>query len=294
MEIQQLTTFLTASHTLSFTKTAEQLGYSQAAVTIQIKQLETDLGLTLFDRIGKKITLTSEGITLQHYASQILSSIQEAKMVLTENHPSGSLRLGASDSLCTYILPSITAQFHALYPSVSLSIQTGSAPELLNQLNQNQVDLVCLFTEQTPPQDFQILFKKSEPFVFLSGNEYPIAHINSLSLADLEHEAFLLTEPGCSYRKLLEEVFLSSHLSLTPILEIGNTEAIKRFCMQNLGIAFLPYFTVKDECQKGSLQIIHVNASSFCLNHTLLCHKQKYLSPAIKTFVSCYAESQTQ
>ena len=289
MEFQQLTTFAKAAELLSFSKTADKLGYSQAAVTIQIKQLEAELGVKLFDRIGKKVTLTNEGITLQKYALNILATMNEVQLVLSEAAiPNGSLRIGASESLCTYILPSVLADYHKTYPNVLLSLKTGNSNELFDLLNQNQVDLICLFGEKNSLTQHRILFEKPEPFVFLSSPSHPLSTASSLTLQDLENENFLLTEVGCSYRLVLERLFLGHHLTLHPLLEIGNTEAIKRCCGQGLGIALLPYFTAASECEKKELSILNTVPLEISLYHQLICHKQKYLSSALMAFINLY------
>lgn len=294
MEIQQLTTFVKAAELLSFSKTADILGYSQSAVTIQIKQLESELQVKLFDRIGKRVTLTNEGVTFQKYALNILSTINEAQLVLSNSAiPQGTLRIGASESLCTYILPSILADYHKSYPNVILSLKTGNISELFDLLKQNQVDIICLFAEKAALTEHKLLFEKPEPFVFLASPSHPLSKTSSISLNALENENFLLTEAGCSYRHTLEHLFLEHHLTLHPLLEMGNTEAIKRCCIQGLGIALLPYFTAAHECTKKELHILNTVPLKISLYHQLICHKQKYLSAALKAFITLYTDSFT-
>jgi len=289
MQINQLTTFLKASELLSFSKTAEVLGYSQAAITIQIKQLEEEFQVKLFDRISKKVFLTGEGIQFQKYASHILDTINEAHIALRESSVlNGNLRIGASESLCTYILPPILAQYHELYPDVSLSLKTGNASALLDMLKQNQVDIVYLFAEKAELTEYKLLFDKPEPFVFLTSFNHPLCKCSHLSIRSLENQSFLLTEPGCNYRKLLEHLFLANNMHLHSLLEIGNTEAIKRFCAQGLGVALLPYFTVADECAKKELHPLDVSPLNICLYHQLICHKQKHLITTIEQFIKLY------
>lgn len=289
MEFTQLNTFLKASQLLSFSKAAQALGYSQSAVTIQIKQLENELQVILFDRIGKKISLTDEGRTLQKYATTILATVHEASTVLSQTStPSGTLRIGASESLCTYLLPPILAQYHAAYPDVTLSLKTGTASQLLDSMKQNQVDIVCLFAEKTSCLEGQLLFTQNEPFVFIASSSHPLTKRTSISLQELEKENFLLTESDCTYRQLLEHLFLEHHLSLHPLLEIGNTEVIKHCCAQGLGIALLPYFTVAKECSKNELHILDVSSVNIHLYQQIICHKQKYISATLQEFITLY------
>lgn len=292
MDFQQLHTFVTAAKLLNFSKTAEFLGYSQGAVTIQIKQLEAQLNVQLFDRIGKKVALTNEGILFLQYATSILDTITEAQLALKDPlAPAGTLRIGASESLCTYTLPSLLAKYHAAYPHVTLSLKTGTSDELLEHLTHNEVDIVCLFAEKAPLAKHKLLFEKQEPFVFVASSNHPLSLASSLTLKELAQENFLLTEPGCSYRHLLETLFEANNLPLHPLLEIGNTEAIKRFCSQGLGIALLPYFTVRAECAKKELSLLDTAPIPISLSHQLICHKHKYLSNELSTFISYYTEA---
>lgn len=289
MELTQLNTFLKVAELLSFSKAAQALDYSQSAVTIQIKQLENELQVPLFERIGKKVNLTEEGETLKKYGTTILATVHEATCVLSRTAtPNGTLRIGASESLCAYVLPSILAEYHKIYPNVALSLKTGTTSELLDLMAQNQVDFICLFAEKTLTNEHQLFFTQDEPFVFVVSTTHPLSKLTSIPLKALEYENFLLTEAGCTYRQILQYLFLENNLSLHPILEIGNTEVIKRCCIQGLGIALLPYFTVSDECQKNELSILDISPLNIHLYHQIICHKQKYISSTIQEFITLY------
>lgn len=151
--------------------------------------------------------------------------------------------------------------------------------------------MVCLFAEKAPLAQHKLLFEQKEPFVFVASSNHPLTKASSISLDDLAQENFLLTEPGCSYRHLLETLFETHKLPLHPLLEIGNTEAIKRFCSQGLGIALLPYFTVRLECAKKELSLLDTAPIPISLSHQLICHKQKYLSTELSAFIDTYTQT---
>ena len=292
MDLQQLATFIKIAELSSFSKAAEALGYSQAAVTIQIKQLEAELDVLLFDRIGKKTSLTNEGLTLKQYAHSILQMVTDAKIALSDQTKlGGKLRIGASESLCTYILPSIISAFHTQYPQIALSLKAGNVSELSFLLSQNEVDLICLFAKETDFKMHQLLFAKPEPFAFVTSPIHPLATAKQLSLSALNGKDFLLTEPGCSYRESLEQLLLKNQITVQPLIEIGNTEAIKRYASAGLGIALLPYFTVQKECEANELITLPVSELPLSLSHQLLCHKSKHLSPILEAFITLYQKS---
>ena len=144
MEIRNIVTFVKATEMQSFTKTAAQLGYSQAAVTVQIKQLEDELGTQLFDRIGRSVKLTHSGEKFMPYALRLLKSVEEAASFMKEDdEPSGTLRIGASSSFSAGILPGILPGFHEKYPKVDVVIKTSDMlTSTFDLLRQNDLDFI--------------------------------------------------------------------------------------------------------------------------------------------------------
>ena len=138
MEFRELSTFLQVAKLQSFSKAAKVLGYSQAAVTIQIKQLEQELGVHLFDRIGKQTSLTHQGSVFYDHAASIMRDIAQAKDAVS--HPqklNGHLCIGTIESICASLFPSLLTEYHKLHPEVNISIRTDSPDQLLEQINEN-------------------------------------------------------------------------------------------------------------------------------------------------------------
>ena len=143
MELREIRTFLQIAQKQSFSKAAEALGYSQAAVTVQIKQLEEELGIHLFDRLGKKTVLTHHGEIFYRYAVTILGTVADAKnAVSASTELSGVLTIGTIESICESIFPDLLKEFHKRYPNVSVSIVLDSPDVLLDRMNKNSIDLV--------------------------------------------------------------------------------------------------------------------------------------------------------
>ena len=145
MEIRTLTTFLKVAETQSFTQAAALLGYSQSAVTIQIRQLEKELQVQLFDRIGKQVSLTDKGRQLMVYANTIIEAAEQASSLgLDDSEPEGILRLGTVDSLAATILPDLLSQLHLQYPKIRSEIVILEGSEIIGAPRQNQVDAVFI------------------------------------------------------------------------------------------------------------------------------------------------------
>lgn len=152
MEVRQLNTLIRAAQFQSFSKAAESLGYSQSAVTVQIKTLEEELGVRLFDRMNKRVLLTVDGQRFLEYANSILDTIQSARQALNENAElGGSLHIGTLESLCFFRLPGLIRQFRLEHPRVGLRVTTGSPEELIEKMEQGKWILSAFWTSPATP-----------------------------------------------------------------------------------------------------------------------------------------------
>ena len=144
MDLRSLSIFIEAAESGSFTRAGERLGYSQPTVSFQIKQLEQELGVPLFDRIGHTISLTDAGREALAYAQNICHLSQEMVLGATrQRETSGVIHLGMADSMCRPLITGEFARFRAAYPKVSLRVTTAGTGELFRLLDHNEVDLVC-------------------------------------------------------------------------------------------------------------------------------------------------------
>jgi len=239
MELREIRTFLQIAQKQSFSKAAEALGYSQAAVTVQIKQLEEELGIHLFDRLGKKTVLTHHGEIFYRYAVTILGTVADAKnAVSASTELSGDLTIGTIESICESIFPDLLKKFHQLYPNVSVSIVLDSPDVLLDRMNKNSIDLVYLLDQPIDDKRFIKVLEAPENISFVSSSVHTLAKNDPTDLASVISHPFLLTEKNASYRFVLDRYLASLGKEIKPFLEIGNTEFIINMLKQNAGISF--------------------------------------------------------
>ena len=273
MEFRELSTFLQVAKLQSFSKAAKVLGYSQAAVTIQIKQLEQELGAHLFDRIGKQTTLTHQGSVFYEYAA----SMAQAKDAVS--HPqklTGRLCIGTIESICASIFPNLLTEYHKRHPEVNISIRTDSPDQLLEQINSNQLDLVYFMDKRVYDVKWEKVLEEPEDIVFAATPDHPLAQRDEpLELDEILSYPFVLTEKDASYRLLLEQYLAAMGKHLDPYLEIGNTDFILQFLRQNTGVTFLPHFTVERSVKEGYLRILPVKRFAIRTWRQLLYHKDK-------------------
>ena len=287
MEFRELSTFLQVAKLQSFSKAAKVLGYSQAAVTIQIKQLEQELGVHLFDRIGKQTSLTHQGSVFYDHAASIMRDIAQAKDAVS--HPqklNGHLCIGTIESICASLFPSLLTEYHKLHPEVNISIRTDSPDQLLEQINGNQLDLVYFMDKRVYDVKWEKVLEEPEEIVFAATADHPLAQRSEpLSLDDVLSYPMVVTEKNASYHLILEQYLAAMGKSLQPYLEIGNTDFILQFLKQNTGITFLPRFTVEKAVSEGYLRILSVKKFSIRTWRQILYHKDKWVTREMAEFI---------
>lgn len=287
MEFREISTFLQVAQYQSFSKAARNLGYSQAAVTIQIKQLEQELGVHLFDRIGKQISLTHQGQVFYQYAVSIRNELEQAKNAVSDPSTlSGKLCLGTIESICASIFPDLLAEYHRLHPEVTISIVTDSPGVLLDRMNENTIDIVYLLDRRIYDNRWCKTLEEPEENIFVASPDHELALVKrELELDEVLRFPFFLTEKDASYRHMLEQYLASINRSVKPFLEIGSTEFIIHMLLKNTGISFLPKFTVQRELQQKQLTALNVRGFQMQTWRQIFYHKNKWVTREMQEFL---------
>ena len=286
MDIKALHIFIEVAELGSFTKAGDKLGYSQPTVSFQIKQLEKELGTSLFDRIGHTVSLTDAGRDALRYAQHICHLSQE--MILdTAGHrePAGILRLGMPDSLCE---PLIAGHFHAFrnhYPQISLQIFTGDTEHLLMFLDHNEADLILTMDDHLYNHNYVIVDEEHIDVHFVVSPENLLVRKDSVTIEELLQHPFLLTEKGMSYCRLLDERLARSSMEIQPVLETGRADLICALAEENAGIGFLPDYVTADSVRKGKLVRLHVQDFRVVVWKQLLYRREKWVSLPMQAMI---------
>ena len=286
MELRNLITFISVAELGSFTKAAEQLGYSQSTVSFQIKQLEKELGVQLFDRIGHTVSLTDAGRDALRYAQNICHMSQE--MILgsaQRREPNGVLRLGMADSLCEPLIVGHYGQFRAAYPKVCLHITTLDTSALLESLDHNDVDMICTMDDHVYDTNYIIADEEEIGVHFVASPCHPLAALRSVALEQLLDQAFLLTEKGMSYRRLMDAQLARSSLEISPVLETGQADLIRKLVGENMGLSFLPDYVTEDMVRSGKLVRLNVPDLQVVVWKQLLYRREKWLSAPMRAMI---------
>ena len=292
MELRNLITFIHVAELGSFTKAAEQLGYSQSTVSFQIKQLEEELGCLLFERINHTITLTERGHELVSYAHGIRALMDEFKESLTKEELSGSIHIVTPDSICDDMINSHYIDFHEKYPSISIRFTTGDSALMLEMLEHNEADFIITLDSRLHNKDYVIAKEQPLSMHFVSSTNSKFAGKKKLSVKDIINEPFILTEHGQGYRRVLDRELAKMSLEITPVLEIGRTDIITTMIAQNNMVSFLPDFVTKDLVDSGVLCYLDVCDIHVDIWKQLIYHKNKWISKSMKTFIDYVKEQE--
>lgn len=279
MDIKILNTFIYAAELGSFSKAGNLLGFSQPTVSVQIQQLEKELGVRLFDRIGHTIELTAAGAEMLLYAQQICNlSKQMHHSTDPERPPSGFLRLGLADSLCDSMIAQHFAAFRADYPGIRLEIVTGGTPELFSMLDHNEVDIVCTLDAHIYNNAYVIAQETPVGVHFVASPANALARQETILLSELAQHPFLLTEKDMSYRRLMDQLLAQHSLQLEPVLTLGRTDLLCQLAAQDIGIAFLPDHVTQEAVDAGRLVRLTVPQAQVRVWRQVLYRRDKWVT----------------
>ena len=286
MDIRNLTTFIQVAESGSFTRAAETLGYSQPTISVQIKQLEAELGLQLFDRIGHTVRLTGPGRNVLLHAQRICRMCQEMTLSTAQSEqPQGIIRLATADSMCAPLLNRGFTDFKKQYPLISLKVTTAGTGDLFRMLDHNEADLVCTLDSHIYNTNYVIATEERVGLHFVVSSADPLARTGALDVRQLLDHPFLLTEKGMSYRRLMDEMLARHSIEVQPVLEIGRADIICSLVERGAGISFLPVYVTEEAVARGAVTRLQVPDFEPELWKQLLYHRNKWLSPQLQAAI---------
>lgn len=280
MDIRNVKTFVRVAELKSFTKAAEKLNYVQSTVTAQIKQLEKELGYSLFDRIGKRISLTIMGERFLKIAYELLLVSEKAENLnVNSNEIKGVLRVGVSESLLISVFKDLIPEFKAKFKNIDLRIRSGHTVDLLEQLRQNNLDLLYVSKIKNTDPDLKCHYARKENSVFVSGTDYEKTNGKGISIDNIFKHKFIITEREGMYYSFLSKLAAEQNASVKDWIEVDNVLVIIDLIKKGMGIAFLPEYLISNEIKNGSLKKLDVNISSEPYYSQILCHKDRWVTP---------------
>jgi DNA-binding transcriptional LysR family regulator len=288
--LRQLTVFLTAARHLHFTRAARELGMTQPSVSMQIRQLEENLGIALFEQVGKRTFLTEAGQELYRYGCAIEHQFAEAETVLErlKGAHGGQLRL-AIGTTAKYFMPRLLAAFTLNHPDVVIDLHITGRDGLLDQLENNERDMAVI---GSPPQDDDMVSYPflEDPLVVIAPPGHPLAGARRLPLARLKPERFLMREPGSDTREVVDDFFRQRGFEPHTTMIINSNEAIKQSVQAGIGLAIVPTQSVTLELEVGRLIALDLDTPTLQHAWYLVHRREKRFSAVAEAFKSFVLE----
>ena len=285
--LHQLATFQVVAKHCSYVRAAEELHFSQPAVSAQIRLLEESLGVKLFDKIGRKTHLTQAGEELYLYSQKIFTLIDETleTMESLRSPHYGRLSVGADTTVGTYVIPGVLGKFHQMYPDVEITLEVFNRGYLMDALVNNHVDMVVMGKTPTDVPVFVAPFAPNE-LVLVAGPQHRLAGCPHVPFSELAREHFLLREVGSGTREALETAFREAGIPLQVSMQVGNNSAIKQSVAAGLGIALISRVALDMELETQRLVILDVEGFPIMKQWRLVHLQEKNLSATARAFKS--------
>lgn len=274
----------------SFSNASEVLHISQPAISQQIQALEEELGVKLFHRTTRKVTLTDEGKLLYKYAIQICNLFVDAEKSLSDYSGvvKGNLTIGASQTIGEYFLPKYIGSFKELYPLVQISIEIFNTQHIVKAVNEQSLDL-GLVEGNMETEGLNITPFLDDELFLIVNSTHPLAIQKTVTFDQLTLFPFVLREKGSGTRQIMEDAIVKAGLDLDGlqiIMELGSTEAVKSAVEANLGISILSERTVQKELQFMTLKALRIDGLKIMRKFYIITNPKKYRTTTMEHFLS--------
>ena len=284
ISLRQLQVFEAVARLLSYTRAAEELYLSQPTVSMQMKKLESDIGLPLTEQIGKKISLTEAGTAFYQASRDILGTLGRFEMLIDDQKGlrTGQLRV-AVVTTANYFAPRLLGKFCQAYPGVKVSLEVTNREHILDRMIHNMDDLYLI---GKPPETSELEFQPylANPMVVVAPADHKFANRKAISLSDIAGENFILRERGSGTRIAVEQKFADAGLDLKVGMELGNNESIKQGITGGLGIAVLSLHTLTSG-DMNELTVLDVQGFPISRQWYVGHPRGKRLSITARTFI---------
>lgn len=284
LTLRQLEIFEAVARNLNFTRAADELHLSQPAVSLQVKQLESTLDVSLFDIVGRKVLLSTEGELVLQHCKVIHHDVDALFEAVTDvkNGDRGRLRIAVASTV-NYFAARVIASYHRLYPNIEVSLDVTNRQSLLSNLEQNIPDIVLM---GSPPRDIDIVSEKfmENPLVVIAPIDHKHADAKSINLNELNCDNFLFREYGSGTRVAMERFFQENEFEPRNVIEMRGNEAIKQSVEAGLGVAIVSRHTVALELDVERLRILPVEGMPIRRNWYLVHPADRQLSKPAELF----------
>ena len=285
-DLRQARLLVAVAETESFTKAAERLNVTQSAVSHSIRALETQLETTLIERRGKRLSLTQEGMVLLRRFKLALKQLEAAgdDLALLKRWGQGRLRVGATDTLCHYLLPEVLREFRKLYPRCEIHLDSGDTSQLVDLLDHAEIDLALGIDGRCPSwARFEGIFRDELVFVFSPEHEW--AQLKEIDMEVMEGQSFLVYAKASETYHLLKESFEKAGGRLRSGLSLGDMGAIMEMAKVGIGVGIVAPWVARKEIEEGELISMSLGEVRRSRDWGVICHESRHLSMVEEDFL---------
>lgn len=287
IDLARLEAFVEVAMVRSFSRAAERLNLTQPTVSARIAQMEAQLGVGLFERLGRRVRLTDAGQALLPHAQRTLQAARDAAEAVHALRAGGggSLVIGTAPTVGTYVLPGLLQRYAAAQPNVEISIRTGRSHEVSQMVLDDEVQIGFERELGHPEIDSVPLYE--DDIVLFASQHHPLASKGPISPAEIANQAVIFFDTGSSYHAISQTVFHSSGTAPRHSIDVDSLEMAKRLVLRGLGLAFLPKVAVEDELRRGQLAPIEIqSAMPIRRSIAVIRRRRRSLSDAALSFLS--------
>lgn len=282
---RQLRVFVEVAQQGSMARAAESLHLTPPAVSMQIKELESQVGLSLFDRHGRQVSLSTTGEYFLVHAKRMLANLRDADTAMArfKRLENGLLTIGIVNT-ASYFVPQLLRQFHEEHPGVDVRLRVvGNREQLVKMLESGEADLSVM---GRPPKE---IATRAEPFaahplVIVGAPGHPLLGLGHAPVASLGNHAFIVREQGSGTRAAMQAFFAEQRFDPHITMELSNNETIKQAVIAGMGLSFLSLHTVGLELRSGLLQLLDIDGTPLMRTWNVVHLASKLLSPAAEAF----------
>ncbi|HWR02953.1 MAG TPA: LysR family transcriptional regulator [Humidesulfovibrio sp.] len=286
MELRDLKTFLAVARLLSFHRAGAEVHAAQSTVSARIAALEDDLGVRLFERLGRTVALTPAGERLRDCAVKMLDLEDEARAwVAGEGEARGSLTVRVPESLCAWRMGAVIGRFRQRFPRVSLSLTSCTMEGLEKDLRQGVTDLAFLMAEGVRGGDLLVEALGVERLVLVCAPGHRLAGRKRIGPMDLRDETLVLSKADCSYRRMFEGLLDEAGVTRAAGVEFASAAALRGSVLGGLGVSILPAVAVADDVAAGRLAVLPWAEGELETAVLMIRHRDKWLSPPLAAFM---------
>lgn len=291
MNTKNLITLNKILETGSFQKAAKELNYTQSTVTFQIHQLEQELSIKLFNKIGRKMQLTQIGKEILPLVDTILQATEQLNYYgknLAEM--TGILKLVIPDSILIYLMQPLIRRFLNLAPQIQLIVNSISSEDIDDAIINGNADIGINCDKGSYPDT--IIHKQMSPFraCLVASSSFDSTQLDFITPHQKKSICMISNEPNGNYQKSINDYLAFKDITLNPYMKMQSIEAVKKSVMNNLGIAYIPIFAIRNELENGSFIQINTELDEHLYTSVVVFNKNKWQSPQMKVFLKILDE----